>query len=186
MSLAAPANAAYAEVFIGHVQINNPPLGGAVFWDDLLLSAAVVPTESTWIATGSGGWLSGSNWQSGNVPNAVGAVDWIDSGRFAAPYVAGENMPYLETFSSRGDIPILFDTAGNRLSAPQWRSTVDFSAADGGNNTFFGSDLGQKNNPTPVEGFRQMIGLLLDLGYDKADIRKMVATNAADFIGDAG
>lgn len=57
-------------------------------------------------------------------------------------------------------------------------------AAAGVDNTFFGSDLGQKNNPTPVEGFRQMIGLLLDMGYDKADIRKMVATNAADFIGD--
>ncbi len=57
--------------------------------------------------------------------------------------------------------------------------------AAGVDNTFFGSDLGQKNNPTPVEGFRQMINLLLDLGYDKADIRKMVATNAADFIGDA-
>lgn len=57
-------------------------------------------------------------------------------------------------------------------------------AAAGVDNTFFGSDLGQKKNPTPVEGFRQMIGLLLDMGYDKADIRKMVATNAADFIGD--
>ncbi len=32
--------------------------------------------------------------------------------------------------------------------------------AAGVDNTFFGSDLGQKNNPTPVEGSRQMIGLL--------------------------
>ncbi len=56
-------------------------------------------------------------------------------------------------------------------------------AAAGVDNTFFGSDLGQKNNPTPVEGFRQIIGLLLDLGYSDGDIRKMVASNAARFIG---
>lgn len=51
--------------------------------------------------------------------------------------------------------------------------------AAGIDNTFFGSDLGQKNNPTPVEGFRQMIGLLLDLGYGEDAIRKMVSANAA-------
>ena len=70
---AAPANAVKAEVVIGHIQINQPFTGGAVFWDDLSLKAAVA-TESVWVATGSGGWLSASNWQGGNVPNAVGAV----------------------------------------------------------------------------------------------------------------
>ncbi|MDX8458859.1 DUF6282 family protein [Mesorhizobium humile] len=60
------------------------------------------------------------------------------------------------------------------------RQVID---AAGVENTFFGSDLGQKNNPTPVEGFRLMIGLLLDLGYGEADIRRMVSTNASQFIG---
>lgn len=60
------------------------------------------------------------------------------------------------------------------------RQVID---AAGVENTFFGSDLGQKNNPTPVEGFRLMIGLLLDLGYGEADIRRMVAGNASEFIG---
>jgi len=60
------------------------------------------------------------------------------------------------------------------------RQVID---AAGVENTFFGSDLGQKNNPTPVEGFRLMIALLLDLGYGEADVRRMVATNAANFIG---
>jgi len=55
--------------------------------------------------------------------------------------------------------------------------------AAGVENTFFGSDLGQKNNPTPVEGFRQMIELLLEVGYDDGAIRKMVSTNAADLVG---
>ncbi|TBC86604.1 hypothetical protein ELH26_35590 [Rhizobium leguminosarum] len=58
-------------------------------------------------------------------------------------------------------------------------------AAAGVDNTFFGSDLGQKNNPTPIEGFRQIIRLLLDLDYAEDDVRKMVAGNAARFIGDA-
>ncbi|AUW45935.1 DUF6282 family protein [Rhizobium leguminosarum] len=57
-------------------------------------------------------------------------------------------------------------------------------AAAGVDNTFFGSDLGQKNNPTPIEGFRQIIRLLLDLDYAEDDVRKMVAGNAARFIGD--
>lgn len=60
------------------------------------------------------------------------------------------------------------------------RQVID---AAGVENTFFGSDLGQKNNPTPVEGFRLMIGVLLDLGYGEDDIRRMVATNASTFIG---
>lgn len=60
------------------------------------------------------------------------------------------------------------------------RQVID---AAGVENTFFGSDLGQKNNPTPVEGFRLMIALLLDLGYGEDDVRRMVATNAANFIG---
>jgi VCBS repeat-containing protein len=85
---------------------------------------------------------SGTSFGHSNAAGAisVGASDWVDSGRFAAPYVPGEAMPYLEAFSSRGDVPILFNTAGTRLTAPVYRSNVDFTASDGGNNTFFGSD----------------------------------------------
>lgn len=49
--------------------------------------------------------------------------------------------------------------------------------------TFFGSDLGQRNNPTPVEGFRQIIEVLIRMGHDDADIRRMTATNAAELVG---
>lgn len=55
--------------------------------------------------------------------------------------------------------------------------------AGGVAHTFFGSDLGQMNNPTPVEGFRQIIALLIRLGYDDSQIRAMTATNAADLLG---
>ncbi|TGS16856.1 hypothetical protein EN852_006510 [Mesorhizobium sp. M2E.F.Ca.ET.209.01.1.1] len=56
-------------------------------------------------------------------------------------------------------------------------------AAAGVDNTFFGSDLGQNNNPTPVEGMRQIAALLLKLGYSDSDVRKMTADNAARFVG---
>jgi hypothetical protein len=55
-------------------------------------------------------------------------------------------------------------------------------AAGGEENTFFGSDLGQRGNPTPVSGFRQIIAMLLDLGFDEAAIRRMVSTNAAKLL----
>jgi hypothetical protein len=60
------------------------------------------------------------------------------------------------------------------------KAAIDAAGVDA---TFFGSDLGQKNNPTPVEGFRAIIEILIRLGYDDADIRKMTATNAAELVG---
>ena len=49
--------------------------------------------------------------------------------------------------------------------------------------TILGSDLGQEGNPTPVNGFRSVIGMCLDLGYSPDDIRKMISTNAATLMG---
>ena len=54
--------------------------------------------------------------------------------------------------------------------------------AAGVENTFFGSDLGQTRTPTPVEGFGQIISMLLDLKYSDADIRRMMSTNAQELI----
>lgn len=55
--------------------------------------------------------------------------------------------------------------------------------AAGIENTFFGSDLGQNGNPTPVEGMAQIIDLLADNGYSDAEIVKMTSSNAAAFVG---
>lgn len=60
---------------------------------------------------------------------------------------------------------------------------VDCIRAAGIENTLFGSDLGQKNNPTPVEGFRQIIEVLIRLGHSNDEIRLMTATNAAELVG---
>lgn len=59
-------------------------------------------------------------------------------------------------------------------------------AAAGVENTFFGSDLGQKNNPTPVEGMRSMIELLIRLGHDDAEVRMMTSTVARELAGIEG
>lgn len=67
----------------------------------------------------------------------------------------------------------MFD--GNHLKA-----AID---AAGVESTFFGSDLGQNGNPTPVEGFAQIIDMLAELGYSDDDIVRMTATNAAGFVG---
>jgi hypothetical protein len=40
-----------------------------------------------------------------------------------------------------------------------------------------GSDLGQKNNPFPVDSYERVLGLLLDAGVSTGDVRKLVATN---------
>lgn len=55
--------------------------------------------------------------------------------------------------------------------------------AAGVDRTILGSDLGQAGNPHPVEGFRSVIGICLDLGYSEADIRKMISTNPSTLVG---
>jgi hypothetical protein len=50
--------------------------------------------------------------------------------------------------------------------------------AGGVPNTIIGSDLGQVGNPTPVEGLRFVIQMLIDLEYEDDDIRAMIGGNA--------
>jgi len=45
--------------------------------------------------------------------------------------------------------------------------------------TILGSDLGQLGNPTPVEGFRSVIKLCLEIGCTPQQIRQMIAINPA-------
>lgn len=46
-----------------------------------------------------------------------------------------------------------------------------------------GSDLGQVDNPSPVEGMRQAIKLCLALGFSEDDVRTMVRDNPSKLIG---
>jgi len=71
--------------------------------------------------------------------NAAGAA-----GVAAAPYFGtpafGVSPPQVESYSSLGGTPILFDTAGTRLGSSVTRQSPRFTAPDGGNTTFFFSD----------------------------------------------
>lgn len=62
----------------------------------------------------------------------------------------------------------------------QMRQVIEAGTVD---KTILGSDLGQVGNPHPVEGFRYVIQMCLDLGYGEEDITKMISTNAATLIG---
>lgn len=53
----------------------------------------------------------------------------------------------------------------------------------GPEHTLLGSDLGQKNNPLPVEGLRFTIEKLLDKGIKEHEIEMMVKNNAAELLG---
>ena len=55
--------------------------------------------------------------------------------------------------------------------------------AGGTEQTILGSDLGQIDNPTPVNGFRAVIRLCLELGFDDPTIRRLVGGNAARLLG---
>ncbi|TWT92884.1 Bacillopeptidase F precursor [Botrimarina colliarenosi] len=70
--------------------------------------------------------------------NAAGAMA-IGAADYRATPAFGASAPSLESFSSAGGIPTLFDLAGNRIN--ELRSKPNLVAPDGTNTTFFGSDV---------------------------------------------
>ncbi|MDR3416832.1 MAG: S8 family serine peptidase [Nevskia sp.] len=73
-------------------------------------------------------------------PGAAGAAAVGAAFFFDTPRCSG-SAAILETFSSGGGDPILFDTGGHRLAAREVRQKPDFVAPDGGNDTFLGFTL---------------------------------------------
>jgi len=65
-------------------------------------------------------------------------------------------------------------------NAEDLRRQIDAAGVD---QTVLCSDLGQTGTIGPLEGMRSGIRLCIDLGYDDAQIRKMVSTNAARMLG---
>lgn len=56
---------------------------------------------------------------------------------------------------------------------------IDVAGVD---HTIFGSDLGLTQAPKPVDGYREIVSLMLDLKVPKADITKMISTNASHLL----
>ena len=53
----------------------------------------------------------------------------------------------------------------------------------GPDRTSIGSDLGQVNNPLPIEAFKTLLSGLHDLGVSERDLRKMVRDNPSRLLG---
>ncbi|HEY0340916.1 MAG TPA: S8 family serine peptidase, partial [Steroidobacteraceae bacterium] len=70
---------------------------------------------------------------------AVGAAFYFNTPQ------CGTTPATLESYSSAGGDPILFDTSGNRLATPQIRHKPDFVGPDGVNNTMLGDTLADQN-----------------------------------------
>jgi hypothetical protein len=73
----------------------------------------------------------------------------------------------------------------DRSSFYQWGLDVliTFIEAAGIDNTLLGSDLGQANNPYPVDAYARIVRGLLDAGLPKSSVRKLVNDNPARLLG---
>lgn len=68
----------------------------------------------------------------------------------------------------------------NYYPSEELRNVIE---AGGIEQTILGSDLGQIDNPTPVSGFRAVICLCIELGFDDDEIRRLLGGNAARLLG---
>jgi microsomal dipeptidase-like Zn-dependent dipeptidase len=62
----------------------------------------------------------------------------------------------------------------------KFKEWIDLVGAD---RTSIGSDLGQVNNPLPIDAFKKLLSGLHDLGVSERDLRKMVRDNPARLLG---
>ena len=72
------------------------------------------------------------------------------------------------------------DSRFNTFSPAELKAHIE---AAGVANSSIGSDLGQVDNPSPVEGLRQAMALCLGLGFSEADVVTMVRDNPAKLVG---
>ncbi|MFB6271822.1 MAG: T9SS type A sorting domain-containing protein [Salinibacter sp.] len=118
---------------------------------------------------------------------AVGAAPFFNTEAFndnADPAV-------LESFSSKGGIPILFDQTGTPYPTPQTRQKPDVTGTDAIDNTFFGSDIGlNDSDPHPnffgtsaaAPNVAAIAALIQEAnpGFSPTDVYNQLESNAED------
>jgi hypothetical protein len=109
------------------------------------------------------------------------------------------SLDQLENMTKKGAF-IEYQLASFRLSAPKTHYYAEKEYASGGDlegvmkvanqvqdlgadNCIVSSDFGVYTGPTAVEGMREFIAALLDLGISKDDIRKLTKTNPEKLLG---
>jgi len=71
------------------------------------------------------------------------------------------------------------DGKSKKFSAGDLAHLIEIGGVD---RTILSSDLGLLDNPRPVEGFRQIVRMLLDLQFPAADIQRLIGINAAGLL----
>nr|WKN37616.1 S8 family serine peptidase [Tunicatimonas sp. TK19036] len=109
---------------------------------------------------------------------AVGATAWFNTPRFNQ----NVQLPVINGFSSKGGIPILFKDNGKPRD-PEIRNKPEVVGPDGGNNTFFGSDLSFAVPGTDEpDGFPNFFGTSASAPHiaGVAALMKQLANNTLD------
>ena len=118
---------------------------------------------------------------------AAGAIG-VGAAYYGDTPAYGTSPPVVEGFSSTGPTRVDFDKNGNRLATPVTRQSVAFTAADGGDTTFFGSDTDGTGFPNfygtsaaaPDAAAVAALMLQANSALTPADIRTLLQASAID------
>jgi hypothetical protein len=99
-------------------------------------------------------------------------------------YVVGCNDEDIRSLVAAGaymehSICMFVNGKAKKFDASELARLINLAGVD---RTVLSSDLGLLDNPRPVDGFRQIVRMLLDLQFPAAEIRKLVGTNAAKLL----
>ncbi|HEV8291249.1 MAG TPA: S8 family serine peptidase, partial [Tepidisphaeraceae bacterium] len=132
------------------VQFINPFSGTHNFNLLIVRAAGTTPTQIKYVFFANANFSEFSQPQASSIyghTNAAGA-DSVAATAFNQTPSFGIDPAFVESYSSAGGSPILFDGSGNSIT-PIIRQQPKFTAPDGGNTTFFGQDSGIDSDSFP-------------------------------------
>ena len=99
-------------------------------------------------------------------------------------YIVGCSDTDIRQLVARGvkmehSICMFIDGKSLKYTPDQLAHLIEVAGVD---NTILSSDLGLQHSQRPVDGFRSIVQILLDLQMPRASIRKLVSDNAARFL----
>jgi subtilisin family serine protease len=112
---------------------------------------------------------------------AVGAAAWYQTAAWGSPLRPQCLPACLNSFSSAGGVPILFDHDGRRLAAPEVRIKPGVTGPDGGDTSFFFSDLSfEVPGTAEPDGFPNFFGTSASAPHVAAVAALMLDQRARD------